>query len=312
LSLTIATISPNYNQLSFELLSELVTIQLAIANGSSVDKFPGANTSISTSSDYSTRTIVMNALIITSLVLSLAAALIAVVVNQWLNYYSSNVPGTLRAVIHHFRLRGLQNWGVAEIIGVVPYLLHFALLFFLVGLVLFLQELDQRLFILAIALTALFYGAYFLSHILSVWYTSCPYKTQGTELIHWISRSLYMLLSQLRKLRKFEFSRVLPPGFRHQSKHSNPRLTEQGKETELEEPKSPFDPGNSIDPVSNIRWALSCKDVERMSVNLEEQRVAIMTKMLLWLLSHGSNPSVAPIVAYALAGLPRLPFSMKL
>ncbi|KAJ7586316.1 hypothetical protein C8J56DRAFT_944360, partial [Mycena floridula] len=64
----------------------------------------------------------ITALFIASLSLSLATALLSVLIKQWLQAYSAVTQGSAmqRALIRQFRITGLKNWKVPEIIGVLP------------------------------------------------------------------------------------------------------------------------------------------------------------------------------------------------
>ncbi|KAJ7486932.1 hypothetical protein FB451DRAFT_957821, partial [Mycena latifolia] len=79
----------------------------------------------------------INGLWFTSLTLSLATALLAVLAKQWLRQYSSFITGSIRtrALIRQFRYTSLEKWGVRLMIGLLPTLLHAALFIFLGGLV---------------------------------------------------------------------------------------------------------------------------------------------------------------------------------
>ncbi|KIK59939.1 hypothetical protein GYMLUDRAFT_1000336, partial [Collybiopsis luxurians FD-317 M1] len=81
----------------------------------------------------------INGLFFASLSLSLATALLSVLVKQWLQAYSSISSGNAkeRAVIRQFRFSGLEKWKVPEIIGILPLILHASLALFFVGLSLY-------------------------------------------------------------------------------------------------------------------------------------------------------------------------------
>ncbi|KAG7443318.1 uncharacterized protein BT62DRAFT_857054, partial [Guyanagaster necrorhizus] len=132
-------LQPNYNQISAYLLFELVSIQQAISNGTTVD-FPLS--SVNPTADFTPATSVawVNGLWFTSLALSLSAALISVLVKQWLHHYMILPSGTPRERSHirQYRYMGLRRWQVPLIIGLLPMLMHLALAFFFIGLVVFL------------------------------------------------------------------------------------------------------------------------------------------------------------------------------
>ncbi|KAK0476204.1 hypothetical protein IW261DRAFT_1289003, partial [Armillaria novae-zelandiae] len=136
-------LQPDYNQISASLLFELVSIQQAISNGTSVNLplssvvNPTANFTPATSIAW------VNGLWFTSLSLSLSAALISVLVKQWLHHYMILPSGTPRerSRIRQYRYMGLHKWQVPLIIGLLPMFMHLALAFFFVGLVVFLSPM---------------------------------------------------------------------------------------------------------------------------------------------------------------------------
>ncbi|PIL32517.1 hypothetical protein GSI_05220 [Ganoderma sinense ZZ0214-1] len=90
--------------------------------------------------------IAINALWFSSLICSLAAASISILVKQWLNEYKSGMASVSLEVarIRQFRNDGLKKWRVQEIMMLLPILLQGALVLFLIGLILFLTPLDNK------------------------------------------------------------------------------------------------------------------------------------------------------------------------
>ncbi|KAF9020740.1 hypothetical protein BDZ89DRAFT_1072047, partial [Hymenopellis radicata] len=111
------------------LLREIAALQRAQMNGTSVDSIP------STPADFvpSSIDVWVNGLWFTSLTLSLASALFAVLIKQWIRHYTS--------LIRQYRFMGLQKWHVPTLIGILPVLMHLSLAIFFVGLTLFLAPL---------------------------------------------------------------------------------------------------------------------------------------------------------------------------
>ncbi|KAF8183024.1 hypothetical protein K438DRAFT_1937634 [Mycena galopus ATCC 62051] len=140
-SQTSQALSPDNTAISNSILLELVALQRAQANGTSIDLIPVADLSFTVAlSD-----LWVNGLWFTSLALSLTTALFAVVAKQWLRQYSSFIAGSARdrATIRQFRYKGFDQWGVQFIIGLLPTVLHLSLFLFLAGLVVFLYALDH-------------------------------------------------------------------------------------------------------------------------------------------------------------------------
>ncbi|KAJ7753285.1 hypothetical protein B0H14DRAFT_2405164, partial [Mycena olivaceomarginata] len=136
---TSQALSTDNTAVSNSILLELVALQRAQANGTSLESIPSADTSFTTALSDTW----VNGLWFTSLTLSLATALLAVLAKQWLRQYSSFIAGSARerALIRQFRYACFDKWGVQFIIGLLPVILHIALVLFMVGLVVFLSAL---------------------------------------------------------------------------------------------------------------------------------------------------------------------------
>lgn len=166
----------NYGQASTALLQQLVLIQYATANGTSLSQIPplpalGADPSLS---DFW-----INGLWFISLVLSLVTALMAALTKQWLYNYLCVPSGTPRdrARIRQFRHTGLAIWLVPAILDLLPVILHLALALFLAGLVIFLTPLNITISCIVGVLTAIAYSSYAISVVLPLIYPQCPYKS---------------------------------------------------------------------------------------------------------------------------------------
>ena len=87
----------------------------------------------------------INVLWFSSLIFSLAAALIGILVKQWLRDYLSSVASSPRenTRVRQFRYQGLVGWHIPEVIAILPILLQIALASFFVGLLDLLWTLDQ-------------------------------------------------------------------------------------------------------------------------------------------------------------------------
>ena len=99
----------------------------------------------STPTRSATSALAINALWFSSLICSLAAASISILVKQWLNEYKSGMASVSPEIarIRQFRYDGLKKWRVQAIMMLLPILLQGALVLFLIGLILFLAPLDD-------------------------------------------------------------------------------------------------------------------------------------------------------------------------
>lgn len=174
------------------LLLELVSIQRALANGTLLDAIPKSSYNPSTTFIPSRGSVWVNGLWLTSLVLSLSTALIAVFVKQWLHHYTALPSGTSRERSHtrQFRHAGFQKWQVFAIVGLLPVTMHAALAIFFLGLVNFLVPFQVSLSWIVGSITAFVYVAYMISVFLPIFFCQCPYRTPLSN----VAYTLYHLL----------------------------------------------------------------------------------------------------------------------
>ena len=114
-----------------------------------------------------------------SLVISLAAALITILAKQWVNYLFAGISPVLPAGarLRQYRIDGMHQWKLPSIISILPIFLHVSLLLFFVGLVEFVWDLDQGIGIIIAVLVVVTSAIYLLANIFAYIYPSCPYKT---------------------------------------------------------------------------------------------------------------------------------------
>ncbi|KAH9830362.1 uncharacterized protein C8Q71DRAFT_727595 [Rhodofomes roseus] len=159
------------------LLAELIAVQRAAANGTSMDSVdpspyaPGDTTGEPVD-------VWVNALWILVLMAALMTALLAFLVKQWLQHYLSVVQGTQRdrALVRQYRFTALHTWKVSLIIDVLPIFLHVALFLFLLGLAVFFHRLHTHLSYLIIIGTGIAVVVYFCLNFLPLIYPDCTFK----------------------------------------------------------------------------------------------------------------------------------------
>lgn len=139
----------------------------------------------------STTDLWVNGLWFTSLTLSLAIALFAVLAKQWLRQYMSIVTGTPRerAFIRQFRYDGLKKWHVPTIVGIIPVVLHLSVIMFLVGLAVFLAPLSCVMAYTVSGMTTVIVLLYLVSTVLPLFAPECPYRTTFTDLIYYLHKT---------------------------------------------------------------------------------------------------------------------------
>ncbi|RPD67899.1 hypothetical protein L226DRAFT_527579 [Lentinus tigrinus ALCF2SS1-7] len=137
----------------------------------------------------------LNALWFSSLIFSLSAASVGIMVKQWLNEYSSGLSGTSRQVarLRQLRLNSLERWHVKEIVAVLPVLLQIASALFFAGLLILLWQLDRTVAIVASLLVGVLAIFSLTTIVLPSFATHCSYLSPP-------SRALYELTRPLRKL----------------------------------------------------------------------------------------------------------------
>ncbi|CEL60089.1 hypothetical protein RSOLAG1IB_12300 [Rhizoctonia solani AG-1 IB] len=166
---------------SMKLLLYIAQSQRAESNGSL--STPIELPSLSFTASNSARWI--NALWFLALFISLSTALITMLAKEWLQAYISSQPRSphAHALLHQARLRGLYKWHALHIIDFLPSALHFSLLLFSIGIVIYLRELDY----LVAALVATFIGFVFLFYVATTVFASCsmfcPFITQASRYI---------------------------------------------------------------------------------------------------------------------------------
>ncbi|KAJ3963722.1 hypothetical protein EV361DRAFT_813092, partial [Lentinula raphanica] len=143
---TISSLQPDYGQITAVLLVEQVNLLRAAGNQTIINSIPQSQVDLETASPGA-NDLWINSLFLASLSLSLATALLSVLVKQWLQSYNTVSSGNAKekAFIYQFRFMGLIKWKVFEIIGILPLILHISLGLFLTGLSLYISELHNAL-----------------------------------------------------------------------------------------------------------------------------------------------------------------------
>ncbi|KAK0474757.1 hypothetical protein IW261DRAFT_523635 [Armillaria novae-zelandiae] len=268
-------LQPDYAAMSASLLYELVLIQRAVANGSSVNV---VTSPLDPSIAFvpTTTDIWVNGLWFTSLFLSLTTALVAVLVKQWLHHYVALPSGTPRdrSLLRQFRYAGFRKWHVQIIIGLLPVVIHLALMIFLVGLVVFLHPLQAVLSWIIGTGTIVVYGAYMVAAVLPILSPQCPYRMPLCDLIYatfhavpQVSWSLWRKDAFLDAWRRRCFHDVL---------RYLPRIQTRSMKTLV---------------------MIESESVQQMSTKLAAEA-------LTWLFSVSSNLTIQSIVIQAIGGLP--------
>lgn len=128
---------------------------------------------------------VVNILWFAALGSSLASVLVAMLAKQWLRAYISEQHAEPRkaACERQRRFDGLQKWSLPHIMAFLPALLHASLFLFLVGLIIYLWQLDSMVSALTCVILGTLFILYFASVALAIFNSSCPYITPLSQFI---------------------------------------------------------------------------------------------------------------------------------
>ncbi|KAF5333033.1 hypothetical protein D9758_017224 [Tetrapyrgos nigripes] len=175
---TVVNLQPNYTEITARLVFEQNNLLRAAMNTTALQSVPHASVDLD-NADVSTKDLWINGLFFASLSLSLATALLSVLVKQWLQAYTLSLPtgnAQERAKICQFRYLGFEKWKVPEIIGLLPIILHASLSLFMAGLSVYVSELHESLCWIVVSVTSISFLMYFGSIIIPAIHIQCPYR----------------------------------------------------------------------------------------------------------------------------------------
>ena len=181
-------LQPDYTQVNALLTAHLLAT-LSSTNSSSETSFvsmlPKPSEILTFSKPRSAEAV--NILWYAALGLSLASVLVAMLVKQWLVCYQSHVTKHVdphnSACERQRRFDDLHRWSLPHIIALLPALLHAGLFIFLVGLIIYMWQLDWRVSVPTIVILGILFVMYFVSVALATFSPSCPYNTPLSQYI---------------------------------------------------------------------------------------------------------------------------------
>ncbi|KAL1699828.1 hypothetical protein EV121DRAFT_215442, partial [Schizophyllum commune] len=265
-------LQPDHAEINSNLLVELIAIQRAWANNLPVEPSSNHATDIVTAS---TTKYWANRFWFSSLALSLIAAFMAVLIRQWLQEYERAVSGCAkrRALAWQYRRWAMKHWKVPLLVALLPMLLHFSLIMFLIGLTLYVIDFDTPMAWAIAAFSAVFYSFYVLSTFLSMANPQCPYQTPASHYGYLFYRAISAWIQK-----KY-----------HDRRSDDPIESNSDQQTPLEK-------------------TLGAKDTSKRHVreanDITRRRDELMAKCLAWALKSSSNRSVTAIVVHAASSLP--------
>ncbi|KAH9931186.1 uncharacterized protein BXZ73DRAFT_2438, partial [Epithele typhae] len=121
----------------------------------------------------------VNGLWFSSLICTLSASSIAVLVKQWLHQYGQSLSGTTQeaSLLRQYRHESMLRWHVSSIIAVLPILLQTALALFLGGLLILLWNLHRSVAIVATVLVSILLSFTVATTLLPIIYTDCCFQS---------------------------------------------------------------------------------------------------------------------------------------
>ncbi|KAI4522684.1 hypothetical protein K525DRAFT_283499 [Schizophyllum commune Loenen D] len=290
-------LQPDYAQISVSLLAEMLAMQRAWATGSSIDDVPRSSLALDAVSasalDYW-----CNGLWYISLSLSMSAALMAVLVKQWILAYNSNVSGTPKqqALARQFRLIGVERWNVPFIVGLLPMLLHISLLLFFVGLSLYVFTLDSVIAWIIVALAIAVYLLYLVANILPMFDSQCPYKT---PLSHYGYIGLrYTLNGLFGWVRRIAADELPGPSTSTRSLSPTARVRHWGS---LARRSGAY----FLAPLARLLSVSTASTPRaREALAISRNETPLLIECLTWVHATSTNPSAVGITVQAISGLP--------
>lgn len=140
-----------------------------------------------------------------SLVLSLMAASIAILVKQWLHEYTDLTSSQVEEHVHirQYRFGGYRRWRVSTIMKLLPLLLQISLLLFFIGLAVLLWTVSIPVTTFVMAPTVVWLIFWLSTIALPSVYGDCPYKSAESAiffaLVQQMKSSAHSVLQLLSK-----------------------------------------------------------------------------------------------------------------
>jgi len=132
--------------------------------------------------------VAVNCLWFASLSASVGASVGAMICKEWLAQYNSVDPavGVLGACQRHIRFRAFQRWNAHALVALLFHLLHFSILLFFVGAIVYLWQMDEVVAIFYQVIGAIFCITYTVLTFLPL-VTNIPFRPCSTLLFHRLS-----------------------------------------------------------------------------------------------------------------------------
>ncbi|KAF5340833.1 hypothetical protein D9758_017068 [Tetrapyrgos nigripes] len=290
---TVVNLQPDYTEITASLMREQNLLLRAAGDTTALNAVPKTSVDLD-NIDVSTKDLWINGLFFASLSLSLATALLYVLVKQWLQAYTLSLPtgnAQERAKIRQFRYFGFEKWRVPEIIGLLPIILHASLGLFMVGLSVYVSELHQSLCWIVVSVTGISFLMCFGSIIIPAIHIQCPYRV---PILFYPLQLLMFPLSIFQYFLKLLTYHGQKKYYHHFHNRRPSNL----------EPKWPSAPNTSLRHAETMFLHLIPPSFPYYRLSLSSTRHhTMLAHCLQWLQSLQSNDSIQEVVHQAVHGV---------
>lgn len=176
-------LQPDYGEVNALLSAHILSALTNAGNASYLSSIPSPDQILAF--ETSTSSQVVNLLWFAALGFNLASVLVAMLAKQWLSAYMSEQ----KAVPHESacerqrQFDGLYKWSLPYIIALLPALLQVSLFPFLVGLIIYMWQLDSMVSTATCIILGVLFIFYFASGAIAVFSASCPYITPISQFL---------------------------------------------------------------------------------------------------------------------------------
>jgi hypothetical protein len=176
-------LQPDYVQVNALLSAHILSALTNGGNSSYLSSIPSPDQILAFQTPVSGQAV--NVLWFSALGFSLASVMVAMLAKQWLSAYMSEqkCDPNESACERQRRFDGLHTWSLPHIMALLPALLHVSLFLFLIGLIIYLWQLDSKVSIATCVILGVLFIFYFASGVLAVYNTSCPYVTPISQFL---------------------------------------------------------------------------------------------------------------------------------
>ncbi|KAI0342289.1 hypothetical protein BDW22DRAFT_1429143 [Trametopsis cervina] len=217
------------------------------AIGTATDSFQASRTSVW-----------INCLWVLSLLFGLTAALLGIIIKQWLREYvlwdSVLFPAREAVLLRHIRYDAFERWKVPMFISAIPAMLELALVLFLGGAAILLWTLDSIVAVIVTVFGSLAVAAACSVNILPVFFHRCPYKSA----VGWTCVTAWNLLS---KWGRVALNRLYSEIHIHEARRRGPRRSESWRQRDLQ---------RNMQWGMPIKWELHSRMDEDMQLEVVE------------------------------------------